>query len=56
MSKVKSFECAECGALFQISHDLEITYYKPKFCAFCGEELDSDNMASFDDIDTEEDE
>ena len=54
MSKTKSFECAECGALFQITHDLESVYYKPKYCAFCGEELDSDNLATFEDIETED--
>lgn len=31
--------CIECGADFNLRHDMEEDRYKPQFCCFCGESV-----------------
>ncbi len=42
MEKLEIF-CQECDAVYAVEHDLDIPY-EVKFCKFCGEELDTDDM------------
>lgn len=49
------YECVECDAVFKIKHDLDKDYYKVTHCAFCGSELqdeqiDIDESADADDV------
>tara|TARA_R110001606_G_scaffold122723_1_gene255779 strand:+ start:8226 stop:8402 length:177 start_codon:yes stop_codon:yes gene_type:complete len=37
--KVKT-ECNQCEAMYVVEYELDKDYYKPKFCAFCGEEFE----------------
>ncbi len=36
--------CDSCDAEFKINHNMDDEYYEIKYCPFCGEELDEDNV------------
>ena len=40
----KTIYCDSCDAEFKINHNLDDEYYDIKYCPFCGEELDEDNV------------
>ena len=41
---MKLIVCESCEAEFRIKHSLDENYYEIKYCPFCGEELDEDNV------------
>lgn len=44
MAKVSTnLSCPECEADFNVKHDMDSKMYVPKYCAFCGEEIVSDD-------------
>ena len=44
----------ECDADYIVSHELDQHRYEPKKCIFCGEELDTDEIHTFEFDDEEE--
>ena len=40
----KTIYCDSCDAEFKINHNMDDDYYQVKYCPFCGEELDEDNV------------
>ena len=38
-----SLECANCGAVFKLRHDMDESYYKVEFCPFCGDTIDEES-------------
>jgi len=34
-----NLSCPDCEADFKVMYDMEERMYKPRFCAFCGEEI-----------------
>ena len=40
----KIIYCNNCEAEFTIKHNMDDEYYEIKYCPFCGEELDEDNV------------
>ena len=40
----KTIYCDSCDAEFKINHNMDDEYYQVKYCPFCGEELDEDNV------------
>ena len=33
----KHFECDDCGAVFNLTHEMDHDFYKVRVCPFCGE-------------------
>ena len=40
----KTIYCDSRDAEFKINHNMDDDYYQVKYCPFCGEELDEDNV------------
>ena len=34
-------ECEKCEAVFDMTHDMDSSYYQIRFCSFCGGEIDT---------------
>lgn len=47
--------CLDCDAVYTTEHDLDPDIYTPKYCQFCGAELDSEMVERFE-FDEDEDE
>ena len=40
----KTIYCDSCDPEFKINHNMDDDYYQVKYCPFCCEELDEDNV------------
>lgn len=54
MKEKIEISCMECDADYIVSHELDQHRYEPKKCIFCGEELDTDEIHTFEFDDEEE--
>lgn len=55
IEKTKKIECVSCEAVFTVTYEDLSDYYKPSFCAFCGEEIEHEEELDFVDGLEEED-
>lgn len=55
IEKIKKIECVSCEAVFTVTYEDLSDYYKPSFCAFCGEEIEHEEELDFVDAIEEED-
>ena len=47
IEKEGKIECTHCEAVYTLAFEDLSDYYNPKFCAFCGEELEHSEELSF---------
>ena len=40
----KHIECGNCDAVFKIKHDMDTDFYEVKFCPFCQEPLNDEEL------------
>ena len=54
MAKPKNLECESCEAVFQVHYDMDEHFYEPRYCVFCGTELELEEELELYDQLTEE--
>lgn len=55
MEKI-NLTCLECDADFKITHNMDDIMYSPRYCVFCGTEIDFEDESNFDLEDEDDDE
>lgn len=55
MAKPKNLECESCEAVFHVQYEMDDHFYEPRYCVFCGTELEiEEELELYDQLTDEE--